>query len=180
VKRSGYWFNRLRADYSRWQHPRPRQLLSFVCMDKDPRLTKTWCPEYRSTRTRRCERLDEIERGRRWNQLEPFNVPRSVRPASKLSPRMRADLPFEDVLVTLIRRLMDVGLIAPSRCPNGHRLGANQVLVGDVACLCHGGGHTSWHCRTARRWKGLRRCGSRPPRLTVASIELHDNVFGSN
>ena len=76
-----------------------------------------------------------------------------AKPALKwsLSPgsrQMRADLPFEDVLVTLIRRLMDVGLIAPSRCPNGHRLGANQVLVGDVACLCHGGGHTSWHCRT--------------------------------
>ena len=37
----------------------------------------------------------------------------------------------------------------PTRCPNGHRLGANQVLVGHVACLGHGGGgHTSWHCRT--------------------------------
>lgn len=37
----------------------------------------------------------------------------------------------------------------PSRCPNGHPLGANQVLVGHVACLGHGGGgHTSWHCRT--------------------------------
>jgi hypothetical protein len=38
---------------------------------------------------------------------------------------------------------------APPRCPNGHRLGPNQVLVGHVACLGHGGGgHTSWHCRT--------------------------------
>src|SRR5262245_60299604 len=37
----------------------------------------------------------------------------------------------------------------PSRCPNGHELGSNQVLVGHVACLVHGcGGHTSWHCRT--------------------------------
>jgi len=37
----------------------------------------------------------------------------------------------------------------PSRCPNGHPLGPNQVLVGHVACLGHGGGgHTSWHCRT--------------------------------
>src|SRR6478736_605632 len=37
----------------------------------------------------------------------------------------------------------------PSRCPNGHPLGPNQVLVGHVACLRHGGGgHTSWHCRT--------------------------------
>jgi hypothetical protein len=26
--------------------------------------------------------------------------------------------------------------------------GPNQVLVGHVACLGHGGGHTSWHCRT--------------------------------
>jgi hypothetical protein len=37
----------------------------------------------------------------------------------------------------------------PSRCPNGHLLGPQQVLVGHVACLGHGGGgHTSWHCRT--------------------------------
>jgi len=37
----------------------------------------------------------------------------------------------------------------PERCPNGHPLGPNQVLVGHVACLGHGGGgHTSWHCRT--------------------------------
>ena len=35
------------------------------------------------------------------------------------------------------------------RCPNGHPLGANQVLVGHVACPDHGGGgHTCWHCRT--------------------------------
>jgi len=35
----------------------------------------------------------------------------------------------------------------PTRCPNGHALGPNQVLVGHVACLGHGGGgHTSWHC----------------------------------
>src|SRR3977135_3727647 len=36
----------------------------------------------------------------------------------------------------------------PARCPNGHPLNPNQVLVGHVACLGHGGGHTSWHCRT--------------------------------
>jgi hypothetical protein len=37
----------------------------------------------------------------------------------------------------------------PSRCPNGHTLGPNQVVVGHVVCLGHGGGgHTSWHCRT--------------------------------
>ena len=26
--------------------------------------------------------------------------------------------------------------------------GPEQVLVGHVACLGHGGGHTTWHCRT--------------------------------
>jgi len=37
----------------------------------------------------------------------------------------------------------------PTRCPNGHPLGPNQVLVGHVACVGHGGGgHVSWHCRT--------------------------------
>jgi hypothetical protein len=35
----------------------------------------------------------------------------------------------------------------PTRCPDGHTLGANQVLVGHVACLGHGGGHTTWTCR---------------------------------
>ena len=35
----------------------------------------------------------------------------------------------------------------PSRCPNGHTLGPNQVLVSHVACLSHGGGGPSWHCR---------------------------------
>jgi hypothetical protein len=34
------------------------------------------------------------------------------------------------------------------RCPNGHPLGPNQVRVGHVACLGHGGGgHTSRRCR---------------------------------
>ena len=35
----------------------------------------------------------------------------------------------------------------PTRCPNGHTLGANQVLVGHQACLGHRGGHTTWTCR---------------------------------
>jgi hypothetical protein len=35
----------------------------------------------------------------------------------------------------------------PARCPNGHSLGPNQVLVGHVACLGDGGGHTTWTCR---------------------------------
>jgi hypothetical protein len=29
----------------------------------------------------------------------------------------------------------------PLRCPNGHLLGPNHVLVGHVACLGHGDGH---------------------------------------
>jgi hypothetical protein len=37
----------------------------------------------------------------------------------------------------------------PTHYPNGHLLGPGGVLVGQVACLGHGGGgHTSWHCRT--------------------------------
>ena len=36
----------------------------------------------------------------------------------------------------------------PTRCPNGHNLGAGEVLVGHQACLGHGGGHTTWTCRT--------------------------------
>jgi hypothetical protein len=35
----------------------------------------------------------------------------------------------------------------PTRCPNGHPLGPNHVLVGHVACFGHGGGHTTWACR---------------------------------
>jgi hypothetical protein len=36
----------------------------------------------------------------------------------------------------------------PSRCPHGHTLGPGQVLVGHQACLGHGGGRTTWTCRT--------------------------------
>jgi hypothetical protein len=36
----------------------------------------------------------------------------------------------------------------PTRCPNGHPVGPNQVLVGHQACLGHGGGHTTWTRRT--------------------------------
>jgi hypothetical protein len=39
----------------------------------------------------------------------------------------------------------------PTRCPNGHRLGPGQVLVGHQACLGHGGGHTTWTCHTFLR-----------------------------
>ena len=31
----------------------------------------------------------------------------------------------------------------PTRCPNGHKLGPGQVLVGHQACLGHGGGHAN-------------------------------------
>jgi hypothetical protein len=36
----------------------------------------------------------------------------------------------------------------PTRCPNGHALGPGEVPVGHHACLGHGGGHTTWTCRT--------------------------------
>jgi hypothetical protein len=36
----------------------------------------------------------------------------------------------------------------PARCPNGHPLGPGDVLVGHQTCLGHGGGHTTWTCRT--------------------------------
>lgn len=37
--------------------------------------------------------------------------------------------------------------LAPTHCPNGHCLGANQVLVGHAACQPHRG-HTTWTCLT--------------------------------
>jgi hypothetical protein len=40
----------------------------------------------------------------------------------------------------------------PTRCPNGHSPGRNQVPVGHEACLGHGGGgHTSWQPHQCRR-----------------------------
>jgi|SRR5258705_12686949 len=36
----------------------------------------------------------------------------------------------------------------PARCPNGHPVGPNAVLVGHRACVGHGGGHTTWNRRT--------------------------------
>jgi hypothetical protein len=36
----------------------------------------------------------------------------------------------------------------PMRCPNGHEFGPGRALVGYLACLGHGGGHTTWTCRT--------------------------------
>jgi hypothetical protein len=37
---------------------------------------------------------------------------------------------------------------APAHCLHGHALGPGEVLVGHQACLGHGGGHTTWTCRT--------------------------------
>ena len=56
----------------------------------------------------------------------------------------------QDVLGELVQTTAGTWIThPPTRCPNGHQLGPNQVLVGHVACLGHGGGgHTSWHCRT--------------------------------
>jgi hypothetical protein len=40
---------------------------------------------------------------------------------------------------------------SPDHCPNGHRLGAGQVLVGWMPCDCTGGGdpkgHRTWTCQ---------------------------------
>jgi hypothetical protein len=36
----------------------------------------------------------------------------------------------------------------PTRCLNGHEFAVGKVLVGYQACLGHGGGHTTWTCRT--------------------------------
>jgi hypothetical protein len=39
-------------------------------------------------------------------------------------------------------------VLAPQHCPNGHELGPGKSLVGYAACAGHGGGHTTWTCRT--------------------------------
>ena len=39
----------------------------------------------------------------------------------------------------------------PPHCPNGHRLGPKQVLVGHTACRGHGGGHLTWTCRACNQ-----------------------------
>ena len=36
----------------------------------------------------------------------------------------------------------------PTHCAKGHTLGPGEVLVGHQARLGHGGGHTTWTCRT--------------------------------
>jgi hypothetical protein len=48
----------------------------------------------------------------------------------------------------LVRRTDGKWMVRPpQQCSNGHALGPNQVFVGHVACLGHGGGHTTWRCR---------------------------------
>lgn len=36
--------------------------------------------------------------------------------------------------------------LAPARCSSGHPLGADQVLVGSLPCLCAGLVHRTWTC----------------------------------
>ncbi|WP_420116538.1 hypothetical protein [Micromonospora sp.] len=56
---------------------------------------------------------------------------------------------------------------APSQCPQGHPLGGDQVLVGNIPCMClsqtHGQrAHRSWRCRRCDRewiWPG---CTAQP------------------
>jgi hypothetical protein len=47
-------------------------------------------------------------------------------------------------------RTRGIGIVelAPKRCPNGHPLGAQQVLVGSQPCLCAGIPHRTWQCVT--------------------------------
>jgi hypothetical protein len=48
---------------------------------------------------------------------------------------------FLDVLGELVQTTAGEWIThPPTRCPNGHTLGPNQVLVGHGACLDHGGG----------------------------------------
>jgi hypothetical protein len=54
---------------------------------------------------------------------------------------------LQDVLGELVQTTAGTWITKPpSRCPNGHRLGPGEVLVGHQACLGHGGGHTTWTC----------------------------------
>ncbi len=43
---------------------------------------------------------------------------------------------------------MAVVELAPSRCPAGHGLGPQRVLVGTQPCLCAGMPHRTWQCVT--------------------------------
>jgi hypothetical protein len=64
----------------------------------------------------------------------------------------RCSVVGQDVLGELVQTTAGTWITKPpTRCPNGHQLGPNQVLVGHVACLGHGGGHTTGHAAYAMR-----------------------------
>ncbi len=57
---------------------------------------------------------------------------------------------------------------APTRCPNGHPLGPNTVLVGALPCLCHppATGPRTWRCTACDACMTRPAC-SRNPEWTV-------------
>lgn len=57
---------------------------------------------------------------------------------------------------------MGVVELAPSRCPNGHALGPQRVLVGTQPCLCAGMPHRTWHCVTCTTVLVWPRCEYHP------------------
>src|SRR6478672_686397 len=66
---------------------------------------------------------------------------------AELRPFGRNRLPF--VLGELVHTTAGMWITRPpTRCHNEHPLGPGEVLVGHQACLGHGGGHTTWTCRT--------------------------------
>ena len=103
-----------------------------------------------------------------------FRAGRRRRPL--LNPRKSGNRPVRTRLLVVLGELVQTTAgkwitHPPTRCPNGHPLGAGKVLVGHQACLGHGGGTppgpaarairrcTGRHStRTARRSMGLRQC----------------------
>ena len=68
----------------------------------------------------------------------------------------------------------------PTRCPNGHSLGPGEVLLGHQVCLVHGGGHTTWSCRTCDPDRA-RATAQRPlhvPRRASDRAHLHQTCLG--
>ncbi len=79
------------------------------------------------------------------------NVPESASPNKEwTTPPIRYTVISSQVcLADLVQTTVGKWIThPPSRCPIGHRLGPGEVLVGHQACLGHGGGHTTWTCRT--------------------------------
>src|SRR4029077_1824065 len=84
------------------------------------------------------------------SQLRPQSWSRTL-PNSLRHPHEFATLGSLNFMPTVgdwVRSTTKRWITQPTRCPNGHPLGPNQVLVGQQACLGHGGGHTTWTCRT--------------------------------